>query len=102
MNAAIFGSARAASSNLNALAELLRQAVVEVRSGDTGSGTGIIWGGAGLVVTNGHCIKRGEQLQVENGGKRREGHELAYQDRKRVVKGKRVDIGSGQIIIHQR
>ena len=39
MNISMLGSARAASSNLNGLAELLRQAVVEVRSGDSGSGT---------------------------------------------------------------
>ena len=69
MNISMLGSARAVSSNLNGLGELLRQAVVEVRSGDSGSGTGIIWGGAGLVVTNAHCIKRGASLQVDSGGK---------------------------------
>ena len=78
MNASIFGSARAASSNLNGLAELLREAVVEVRSGDTGSGTGIIWGGAGLVVTNAHCIRRGASLEVDASGKWREARALAY------------------------
>src|SRR3979411_3458167 len=74
----MFGAARSASSNRNGLAELLRQAVVEVRSGDTGSGTGVIWGGAGLVVTNAHCIRRGASLQVIAGGKWREAHALAY------------------------
>ena len=69
MNASIFGSARAASSNLNGLAELLREAVVEVRSGEVGSGTGIIWGGAGLVVTNAHCVRRGSSLEVDADGK---------------------------------
>ena len=78
MNISMLGSARAASSNLSGLAETLRQAVVEVRSGDSGSGTGIIWGGAGLVVTNAHCIKRGAPLQVDAGGKWREAHALAY------------------------
>jgi serine protease Do len=78
MNAAIFGSARAASSNLNGLAELLRETVVEVRSGDLGSGTGIIWGGAGLVVTNAHCVRRGSSLEVESNGKWREARALAY------------------------
>ena len=78
MNASIFGSARAASSNLNGLAELLREAVVEVRSGDTASGTGIIWGGAGLVVTNAHCIRRGASLEVDASGKWREASALAY------------------------
>lgn len=78
MNISTLGSARAASSNLNGLAEMLREAVVEVRSGDSGSGTGIIWGGAGLVVTNAHCIRRGAQLQVGAGGKWRKAHALAY------------------------
>jgi hypothetical protein len=52
MNFSMLGSARAASSNLNGLAEALQQTVVEVRSGETASGTRIIWGGAGLVVRN--------------------------------------------------
>jgi len=78
MNISMLGSARAATSNLNGLAEDLQQAVVEVRSGETASGTGIIWGGAGLVVTNAHCIRRGASLQVIAGGKWREAHALAY------------------------
>jgi serine protease Do len=78
MNFSMLGSARAATSNLNGLAENLQQAVVEVRSGETASGTGIIWGGAGLVVTNAHCIRRGASLQVIAGGKWREAHALAY------------------------
>ena len=78
MNISMLGSARAVSSNLNGLAETLQQAVVEVRSGETASGTGIIWGGAGLVVTNAHCIRRGASLQVIAGGKWREAHALAY------------------------
>jgi serine protease Do len=72
------GPARAAASSLNGLAEGLRDAVVEVRSGETASGTGIIWGGAGLVVTNAHCIRRGAAVQVIAGGKWREAHALAY------------------------
>jgi len=78
MNISMLGSARAASTNLNGLAELLRHAVVEVRSGDSGSGTGIIWGGSGLVVTNAHCVRRGAPLQVDDGDKWREAHALAY------------------------
>jgi len=78
MNFSTLGSARATSSNLNGLAEDLQQAVVEVRSGETASGTGIIWGGAGLVVTNAHCIRRGAPVQVNAGGKWREAHALAY------------------------
>jgi len=78
MNSAMLGSARSTSSNINGLSELLRQAVVEVRSGETASGTGIIWGGASLIVTNAHCIRRGASLQVDAGGKWREAHALAY------------------------
>jgi len=78
MNISMLGSARAVSSTANGLAELLRQAVVEVRSGESGSGTGIIWGGAGLVVTNAHCVRRGASLQVDADGKWRDAHALAY------------------------
>jgi serine protease Do len=78
MNFSMLGSARAATSNLNVLAETVQQAVVEVRSGEAASGTGIIWGGAGLVVTNARCIRRGASLQVIAGGKWREAHALAY------------------------
>jgi serine protease Do len=78
MNSSMLGSARGASSNVNGLAELLRQAVVEVRSGESGSGTGIIWGGSGLIVTNAHCVRRGALLQVDADGKWREAHALAY------------------------
>jgi serine protease Do len=78
MNISTLGPARATSSNLNGIGELLRHAVVEVRSGESGSGTGIIWGGAGLVVTNAHCVRRGAALQVGDGGKWREAQALAY------------------------
>jgi serine protease Do len=78
MITSMLGSARGVSSNVSGLAELLRQAVVEVRSGESGSGTGIIWGGSGLVVTNAHCVRRGAPLQVDAGGKWREAHALAY------------------------
>ena len=78
MIASMLGSARGVSSNINGLAELLRQAVVEVRSGESASGTGIIWGGAGLVVTNAHCVRKGASLQVDSAGKWREARALAY------------------------
>ena len=78
MNISTLGSARATSSGLNGMSEMLRQAVVEVRSGESGSGTGIIWGGAGLVVTNAHCVRRGATLQVGDAGKWRGAQALAY------------------------
>jgi serine protease Do len=78
MNAAAFGSARQFSSGANALAELLRQAVVEVRSGNSGSGTGVIWGGSGLIVTNAHCAPRDAALTVDNGSRWCEARAIAY------------------------
>jgi serine protease Do len=78
MNISTLGSARATSSSINGMSELLRQAVVEVRSGENGSGTGIIWGGAGLVVTNAHCVRRGAALQVGDGERWRGAEALAY------------------------
>lgn len=68
MNAAMFGSARQLSSGARALSELVRRAVVEVRSGGSGGGAGVIWGGSGLVVTNAHCVSRGASLEVSLDG----------------------------------
>lgn len=78
MNISTLGSARAMSSNLYGMSDMLRRAVVEVRSGDSGIGTGIIWGGAGLVVTNAHCVPRGAMLEVGNDGRWRGAQTLAY------------------------
>ena len=83
MNASTFGFARQFSSSAAGLAQLLRRSVVEVRSGETGSGTGIVWGGAGLIVTNAHCAPRGVELAVdsENAGKWRGARVIAYHPR---------------------
>ena len=82
MNASAFGFARQFSSNANDLADLLRHTVVEVRSGDTGSGTGIVWGGAGLVVTNAHCAPQNVPLEVsEPMGRWRGARVIAYHPR---------------------
>ena len=83
MNASTLGFARQFSSSATGLEQLLRRAVVEVRSGDTGSGTGIVWGGAGLVVTNAHCAPRDVALAVdsESTGKWRDARVIAYHPR---------------------
>jgi serine protease Do len=83
VNASTFGFARQFSSSATGLAQLLRRAVVEVRSGDTGSGTGIVWGGAGLVVTNAHCAPRDVALAVdsESAGRWRDARVIAYHPR---------------------
>ena len=78
-----FGFAREFSSDATALAQMLQRAVVEVRSGETGSGTGIVWGGAGLIVTNAHCAPRNTEIAVEadKTGKWRGARVIAYHPR---------------------
>lgn len=51
------------SKELAKVAEGLRLSTVRVRSGD-GGGTGVIWGAAGIVVTNAHVV-RGDDPAVE-------------------------------------
>lgn len=65
MTTAAFGAARAASSAMLSLGEALRGSVAGVRAGRSGFGTGIIWGGAGLVVTNAHCAPRDAAIEVD-------------------------------------
>lgn len=78
MNPGLLGAARAASVGLATLNESLRGSVVEVRCDRGSSGAGIVWGGAGLVVTNAHCAPRGLALEVEAGGTWRDAGVLAY------------------------
>ena len=78
MNTAIPGSARQFSSGAGALAQVLQASVVEVRSGESGSGTGIIWGGAGLIVTNAHCVPRGASIEVHAHGGWHSARTIAY------------------------
>jgi serine protease Do len=78
MNPGFLGAARAGSSELAGLRELLRRAAVEVRSDRSSSGAGIVWGGAGLVVTNAHCVPRGAALTVDVEGGWREARVVAY------------------------
>jgi serine protease Do len=65
MNAGLLGAARAASSAMLSLGETLRGSVAGVRAGRNGFGTGVIWGGAGLVVTNAHCAPRDAAVEVD-------------------------------------
>jgi serine protease Do len=55
------------NANVSDLAVTLRESVVEVRSGEAGCGAGLIWGGAGLIVTNAHCVAHPRNLRVDNG-----------------------------------
>jgi serine protease Do len=82
VTAGIAGLARAFTSNATVLADELRRVVVEVRSGRAdgeGSGSGIVWGGAGLVVTNAHVAPRGSVVEVDMGGTRRDARVIAHQ-----------------------
>lgn len=66
-------------SAATSLADSLARAVVQVRSPDTGSGgTGLIWGGTGLVVTNAHCVPRGAEVEVSSERRWREARVIAY------------------------
>lgn len=61
------------------LADSLGRAVVQVRSGETGSGgAGVIWDATGLVVTNAHCVPRGGTMEVCSEGRWREARVMAY------------------------
>lgn len=46
------------------IAEQLRRSTVLIRTGGRGSGSGVIWGSDGLIVTNAH-VARSERLRVE-------------------------------------
>src|SRR4051812_49015284 len=60
----------------SALIDHLRQWVVEVRNrGSTGAG--IIWGRSGIVLTNAHCIRDGEDPQIVTALGTRRGRVLA-------------------------
>lgn len=61
------------------LADSLARAVVQVRSPHDGSGgAGLVWGTAGLIVTNAHCIPRGGAIEVASDGRWRGARVIAY------------------------
>jgi serine protease Do len=49
---------------LGEVAEQLRRSTVLIQAGDRGSGSGVIWGGDGLIVSNAH-VARGSRARVQ-------------------------------------
>ena len=78
MNSDMLLAARSTSVGLAALGASLKAAVVELRGDRGASGTGIIWGGAGLVVTNAHCAPRDASCRVASNDMWRDARVLAY------------------------
>ncbi len=64
------------ASDASRLARALRRAVVEVRS-PAGGGAGIIWGGAGLIVTNAHCVRKNGSLTIGLNGETHSAESIA-------------------------
>jgi serine protease Do len=73
----MLGAERATAAGVAALAERLGRSVVEVRSDQSGGGTGVIWGGGGLIVTNAHCIRREDKITVGADGAYRDARVIA-------------------------
>jgi serine protease Do len=59
------------------LVAMLSAWVVEVRNRQS-TGTGIIWGKSGIVVTNAHCVRDQDALQVVTRGTTKRGEVLAF------------------------
>jgi serine protease Do len=67
---------------LSELASRLRQSTVEVRTGGTGAGSGIIWTEHGLIVTNAHVARTDRATVVLWDGRAFEGHVTARDARR--------------------
>lgn len=65
------------ASDASNLVGELRRSVVEIRT-PAGGGAGIIWGGAGLVVTNAHCLRKNGSLALHVNGETHSAESVAY------------------------
>lgn len=81
MSASMTGAGLRIADAANELARRLGSIVVELRSGASAAGTGIIWGESGLVVTNAHCVPDGMAVSVAVGGRRHSSQAIAYDRR---------------------
>lgn len=52
------------SEEMETVCDRLRQATVQVRSGQSGAGSGVIWSAEGLIITNAHVVT-GHTVEVE-------------------------------------
>lgn len=77
MSVVTSGFERQFSSGASALADHVREATVEIRTSH-GSGTGIVWGEGGLIVTNAHCAPRGVALRLLAGSRSYDGETVAH------------------------
>jgi len=76
MTSAPFSSELPSGATPPALVDHLSHWVVEIRNHGS-TGTGIVWGKSGIVVTNAHCISEGEEPQIVTQLGRRWGRLLA-------------------------
>lgn len=63
MTSTPFTSESPTDATPSAIIDRLREWVVEIRNHGS-SGTGIVWGKSGIVLTNAHCIREGQDPQV--------------------------------------
>lgn len=64
------------ASSTAGLVQLLASWVVEVRNRQS-TGTGIVWGRSGIVVTNAHCVQDHDAVQIVGRGTMKRGDVLA-------------------------
>lgn len=88
------GAAHRVSSAAYELAARVARSVVEVRSGEQGSGTGIIWGTSGFVVTNAHCVGDRRPLRIAIDGRGHASQAVAY-DRRHDLAIVSAPVGAG-------
>jgi serine protease Do len=70
------------SREITELPATLRRSTVEVRTGGTGSGSGIIWQSNGLIVTNAHVARTGQVTIVFDDGRAVDGVVTAHDPRR--------------------
>jgi serine protease Do len=76
------------------IAERLRRSTVQVHSpGGRGSGSGIVWDAAGLIVTNAHVVRTAD-MEIELWDGRRIAGRIGARDRRRDLATIRVEAGA--------